>query len=51
MEETNCSFAEKICGVTFVVNVKSAETAKQTTEEYIKALITKECLDLQLDSL
>lgn len=43
MEEKreNC-FAEHIGGVTFTVNVHSAQKAKQTADEFIKALITKE---------
>lgn len=47
MEEKTCSFAENICGVTFIVNMKSAEDAKQTTEEFIKDLIIKESMDLK----
>ena len=47
MEEKTASFVERIGGVTFIVNVKPAEKAKQTTDEFIKALITKECLALQ----
>ena len=47
MEEKTCSFAEKICGVTFIVNVKPAEDAKQTTEEFIKDLIIKESMALE----
>ena len=47
-EKTNC-FVEKIGGVTFIVNVKPAEKAKLTTDEFIKALITEECLALDAD--
>lgn len=49
MEEKATCFVEKIGGVTFIVNVKSAEKAKLTTDEFIKALITKECLALEAD--
>lgn len=49
MEEKTAFFAEKIGGVTFFVNVKPAEKAKLTTDEFIKALITKECIALEAD--
>lgn len=49
MEEKVACFVEKIGGVTFIVNVKPAEKAKQTTDEFIKVLITKECLTLEAD--
>lgn len=49
MEEKTCSFVEKICGVTFIVNMKPAEDAKQTTEKFFKALITKESMALEND--
>lgn len=49
MEEQTACFVERIGGVTFIVNVKPAEKAKQTTDEFIKALITKECLALDAD--
>lgn len=49
MEENSCSFVEKIGGVIFIVNVKPAEKAKLTTDEFIKAMITKECLALEAD--
>ena len=49
MEDENCCFIEKIGGVTFIVNIKPAEKANQTTDEFIKALITKECLTLKAD--
>lgn len=49
MEENAGRFVEQIGGVTFIVNVKPAEKAKQTPDEFIKALITKECLGLEAD--
>lgn len=49
MDKENCSFTEKINGVTFVVNVKSADNASKPVEEYIKALITDEILLLEPD--
>lgn len=49
MEEKVACFVEKIGGVTFIVNVKPAEKAKQTTDEFIKAVIKKECLALEAD--
>ena len=42
-------FIEKKFGSEFIVNVKPAEKAKQTTDEFIKALITKECLALEAE--
>lgn len=50
MDNENCSFTEKINGVTFVVNVQSADNADKPVEEYIKALITDEVLALETDS-
>lgn len=49
MEEKTCSFAEKIGGVTFIVNMKPSEEANQTTEEFFKALITKKSMVLETD--
>lgn len=49
MEEKTGCFVERIGGVTFIVNVKPAEKARQTTDEFIKALITKECLALEAE--
>ena len=49
MEDNVCSFVERIGGGIFIVNVKPAEKAKQTTDEFIKALITKESLTLEAD--
>ncbi len=49
MEEKADCFVEKIGGVTFIVNVMPAEKAKQTSDEFIKALIAKECLELEAD--
>lgn len=49
MDEKAACFVEKIGGVTFLVSVKPAEKAKQTTDEFIKALITKECLAIEAD--
>ena len=49
MEDNSCSFVEKIGGVTFIVNVKPAEKAKLTADEFIKAMIAKECLALDAD--
>jgi len=49
MEDNTCSFVEQIGGVAFIVNVKPAEKAKQTTDEFIKGLIAKEALALEAD--
>ena len=49
MEDNTCSSVERIGGVTFTVNVKPAEKTKQTADEFIKALITKECLALKAE--
>lgn len=49
MEEKSSCFVERIGGVTFTVNVKPAEKTKQTADEFIKALITKECLALEAE--
>ncbi len=49
MNNENCSFTEKINGVTFIVNAKSADNANKPVEEYIKALITDEILSLEPD--
>ena len=47
MTDKNYSFTEKIDGITFIVNVQSADTANKPVEEYIKALITAESLLLE----
>lgn len=49
MEEPTACFVERIAGVTFIVNIKPAQKAKQTTDDFIKALITKECLAIETD--
>lgn len=49
MNNENYSFTEKIDGITFIVNVKSADNANKPVEEYIKALITDEILLLEPD--
>jgi len=49
MEDNLCSFVDKIGGVTFIVNVKPAEKAKLTIDEFIKSLIIKECMALEAD--
>lgn len=49
MEQQTCSFVEKINGVAFIVNMKPADNAKNSTEDYIKALITDEVLLLEPD--
>lgn len=49
MNDKNCSFTEKINGVTFIVNAKSADNANKPVEEYIRALITDEVLSLEPD--
>ena len=50
MDNENCSFSEKINGVTYVVNVQSADNADKHVEEYIKALITDEILSSEPNS-
>ena len=47
MKENVSSFSEEICGVKYIVNERSSENAKLTTEEYLKALITKESMELE----
>lgn len=49
MNDENYSFTEKIGGVTYIVNVKSADNAKEPVEDYIKALITDEVLLSRFD--
>lgn len=49
MNNENSSITEKIGGVTYIVNVKSADNAKEPVEDYIKALITDEVLLLRFD--
>lgn len=49
MENDSCSFVERIGGVTFIVNEKPAEKAKLTPDEFIKAVITKECMAMEAD--
>ena len=44
MEKKESSFTQKIGGVNFTVNIKSAEYATQEAEEFIKDLITKDIL-------
>ena len=43
------SFVENISGVTFIVNMKSTDHAKKSTEDYIKSLILEESLHLEPD--
>lgn len=47
MDDNFCSFIEKIGGVTFIVRAQPAEKAKLTADEFIKAVIAKECLALE----
>lgn len=49
-ENEKCTFTEEIKGITYIVNVKSAENANVPVEEYIKDLITKEALSLLPDT-
>lgn len=49
-ENKKSTFTEKVNGVTYIVNVKSAENANVPVEEYIKDLITKEALSLLPDT-
>ena len=48
-EENTCSFAEKIYGVTFIVNAKASDRAKQTAGKFFKDLIGKENIALEED--
>lgn len=50
METKKTGFIEKIGGTTFIVNAYSAENAKQTQEELMKALIEKEAMKLTEES-
>ena len=47
MDDNSCSFIEKIGGVTFIVKAKPAEKAKLSADDFIKAVIAKECLALE----
>ena len=49
MNNENLSITEKIGGVTYIVNVKSADDAKKPMEDYIKALIADEVLFSKFD--
>lgn len=49
-ENEKSTFTEKVNGVTYIVNVKSAENANVSVEEYIKDLITEEALSLLPDT-
>ena len=49
MKDKTTNFAEKIGGTTFIVNAMSAEDAKRTQEEVVKAIITKEAMALEAD--
>lgn len=49
-QQEKTTFTEKYYGVTYIVNVKSADKASVSVEEYIKTLITKEALSLLLDT-
>lgn len=49
MNDENLSITEKIGGVTYIVNVKSADNAKEPVEDYIKALIADEVLLSRFD--
>ena len=50
MNNENSSVTEKIGGVTYIVNVKSADNAKEPVEDYIKALIADEVLLSKFDA-
>ena len=50
VKDKKTCFVEKIGGTTFIVNALSAEGAKQTQEELVKALIAKEAMSLSADS-
>ena len=47
VEDMKTGFVERIGGTIFVVNAMSAENAKHTQEELVKALIAKEAMALQ----
>ena len=47
VEDMKTGFVERIGGTIFVVNAMSAENAKRTQEELVKALIAREAMALQ----
>lgn len=47
VEDMKTGFVERIGGTIFVVNSMSAENAKYTQEELVKALIAREAMALQ----
>lgn len=49
-ENEKSIFIEKVNGVTYIVNVKSADNANVSVEKYIKDLITKEALSMLTDT-
>ena len=50
MSEEQSSFTEKISGAKYIVNVKSADDAEMSAEEYIKELITDKVLSEEAGS-
>lgn len=48
-KEQKCCLVQTIGGVTFYLNLHPAEKAKQTTEEFVKALIYKESLAIEAE--
>lgn len=49
MDENCKGFVEKIGNVTYVVNVKSSEDAKQTKTEYVERLIAGKAVLFEAD--
>ena len=50
MDERKTNFVEKIGGTTFIVNAMSAEDAKHTQEEVVKAMIAREAMTFSDDA-
>ena len=50
LSEEQSSFTEKISGAKYIVNVKSADDAEMSAEEYIKELITDKVLSEEAGS-
>ena len=50
MDESKTNFVEKIGGTTFIVNAMSAEDAKHTQEEVVKAMIAREAMTFSDDA-
>lgn len=50
MENEKTGFAERIDGTTYTVNTMPSEGAKQTAEELVRAMITREVTTVEDDT-